>query len=961
MTHERDISERLISTCDAIAPAKMPTVLVAFAIAAISLLASDALAGQRPAIPLSPDFDYSQICVANTGPAQPRDWAQWDGKSAGNVSLDAMLQDAQTLYSPFSRYARSPATAARLSLYLSQQAFPGSGRAFYLYGRILAESNTASSHFDQIFQSETEALKRGVPEAGTFLGKLYRRGELVPADLKVAQSYLVAAANAGDRAADLELARLYMREPQLTDRSDDGPLQLGRVLARMSENLGKGDCSVLNGFAEILVDPDLGLDDPEGSARWLRAAVRVGDLRAISTLAKRYMEGDKGVAVDRQSAAELLRQAAAMGHSASRLSLADLILSDSVDGKGRAEAFKLLAQEEERGNPAAYQMQAAFYRGSYGTPADPALERRNLEKAAALDDVDLRVLDRLGSVYANGSGGPVNLELAKQTLVRSAGLGSARAAFELYSLASGQAPAMVLDRMPLDYLKEASDGGLASAMRERSSLYACGAGVDKDAVKARTWLEKAAAAGDSESLMMLADAAFKEQHADSDAVGFGFLQKAAARGDVEAMMRVSLAYRDGRGTAQDVAASEEWRRQAVAADGGIAVLAEARTLLVPENGQERDALKARSMLEKAASSGSADLLFELGKLYADTDPALDMDRPRANALFIEAAEKGSVSAMLRLVDFKVTAGEGGGRDWHQWLARARSTGDLRATLKEAETETEDDRKVAILAPVVARPMCLGKDRLQVALAVRDIRNFHDDYIRLFDQLIADDGDEPGIQYQIARFLLSERPEEKARAIDIMASAASGGKREAMRELGRIYSTGKLVPVDQAEASKWLFKAARLGDAGALESLIDLILAQQISLDRPMAGDQEVEKLLQDLAAQNSPQVAMLMSKLYLRLADGSPAFRELGKIWTLKAAELGNGQAMLNASDFYATGTHGFDQSNTESTKWLSKAARAGFRGAFEKYAIALQIGFGTQPDVEEAQQWLSRSTTLAN
>jgi len=961
MTPEHDIPEPLKSACHTVASARMVKVLAAVGIATISLLASDALAGQRPVIPLSPDFDYSQICASNAGPPQPHNWAQWDGKSAGSVSLDAMLQDAQTLYSPVSRYARSPATAARLSLYLSQQAFPGSGRALYLYGRILADTNTVSSHVDEILKSETEAFKRGVPEAGTFLGKLYRKGELVPANLKIAQSYLLAAANAGDSGADLELARLYAREPQVTDTPDAGALQLSRILARMSENLGKGDCSVLTGFADILVDPDLGLDDPQASTRWLQAAVRIGDLRAISTLAKRYMQGGKGVDVDRERAAELFRQAAAMGHSASRLALADLLLSDGVAAKGQNEAFKLLAQEGERGNPAAYQMQAAFYRGSYGTPTDPALERRNLEKAAKLDDVDLRALERLGSVYASGSGGPMNLELAKQTLVRAADLGSARAAFELYNLASGPAPAVMLQKMPLDYLQEASDGGLASAMRELSSLYACGAGVDKDAVKARTWLEKAAAAGDSESLMMLADAAFKRHDPKSNAVGFGFLQKAAARGDVEAMMRVSLAYRDGRGTARDVADSEDWRRQAVAADAGIAVLTEARTLLVPESGQERDALKARSMLDKAASDGSADLLFELGKLYADSDPALDMDRPRATALFIEAAEKGSVSAMLRLVDFKVTADEGGGFAWHEWLARARSTGELRAALKEAETEPEDARKVAILAPVVARPICLGKDKLQVALAVRDIPNFHDDYIKLFDQLIADDGDEPGIQYQIARFLLSERPEANAHAIAIMTRAAGGGKREAMRELGRIYGTGKLVPVDQAEASKWLFKAARLGDAGALESLVNLILSQQTSLDRPMAGDQKVEKLLQNLAAENSPQVAMLMSKLYLRLADGSPAFRELGKIWTLKAAELGNGQAMLNASDFYATGTHGFDQSNTESTKWLSKAARAGFRGAFEKYAIALQIGFGTQPDVEEAQQWLSKSTTPVN
>lgn len=70
---------------------------------------------------------------------------------------------------------------------------------------------------------------------------------------------------------------------------------------------------------------------------------------------------------------------------------------------------------------------------------------------------------------------------------------------------------------------------------------------------------------------------------------------------------------------------------------------------------------------------------------------------------------------------------------------------------------------------------------------------------------------------------------------------------------------------------------------------------------------------------------------------------------------------MLNVSDFYAAGTHGFEHSDTKSTEWLSKAAHAGYRGAFEKYAIALQIGFGTKADTEEAQRWLTKSTDLAN
>ena len=46
MTPEHGISERLISAYDEIAPARMVTALMAFEMAAVSLLASDALPGQ---------------------------------------------------------------------------------------------------------------------------------------------------------------------------------------------------------------------------------------------------------------------------------------------------------------------------------------------------------------------------------------------------------------------------------------------------------------------------------------------------------------------------------------------------------------------------------------------------------------------------------------------------------------------------------------------------------------------------------------------------------------------------------------------------------------------------------------------------------------------------------------------------------------------------------------------------
>ncbi|WP_028744974.1 tetratricopeptide repeat protein [Rhizobium mesoamericanum] len=924
-------------------------------------LATNAIAATaaQTLIPLSPDFDYSHICVQPPAVPAPRNWNRWDGKSQSTLSPDDMLRDAQTLFDPYSLYQRSPATAERIALYLSQVPFAGAGRALHLYARILADDDNASLHADDIVRVETEAIKRGTIEAGTFLGRLYREGRIVPADPKKSQTYLTAAANAGDPNAEVELARLYYRNPQIAESGDASRLYLNRAVSKMSERLGTGDCSVLTGFADILVDPDLGLDDQQGAAQWLQAAVKLGDVRAMSTLARRYLQDSD--AANRQQAMTLLRQASALGHSASRLTLADLLLSTSPEGSSKNEAFKLLAQEAERGNPRAFEMKAAYYRGTYGTEANPGLELQSLQKAAALPDVNLRTLEQLGIMYARGSAGAPNFELAKQTLVRAADLGSPRSAFELYNLASGEKPSIRLDKDPLTYLKAAADHGLGVAMSELSSLYSCGEGVEKDRAKAHVWLEKAAAAGNAASLLTLADEASAKRTYDGNAIAFKFLMQAAEQGDVEAMMRVSLSYRDGRGTTKDAAAADAWYKRAMTADAGVATLTEAQAVLSPDAPEERDAIRARTMLEASTQSGNPDLLFELARLYIDPDPTLEPDPKKATALFVAAASKGSISAMLRLVDMKVTAADGGGADWQRWLARANATGDLRALLKQAEFESDPERQAAIFKAALSRPLCQEKEKVQVAVAIRTVPRFKQDYLGLFDQLMAEPMKDPGSEYQVARIMLDERPAEKAKAIELMKAAAEGGKREAMREIGRMYSTGEGLPVDENNSYMWLLKSARLGDEAALQSLVTEILSQQATLDDPSRGDEKVEALLRDLAAQNSPQVAMFLSRLYLRLSEGSPAFTQAAKTWTLKAAALGNGSAMIKVSDFYAAGTHGFEHSDTKSTEWLSKAAHAGYRGAFEKYAIALQIGFGTKADSEEAQRWLSKSTDLAN
>src|SRR6478736_4101760 len=93
------------------------------------IVATDAIAAPGTLIPLSPDFDYSHLCIAPPAVPAPKNWSNWDGKSASTVSPDDMLRDAQTLFNPYSRFSRSPATAERIARYLTEVPFAGSGRA----------------------------------------------------------------------------------------------------------------------------------------------------------------------------------------------------------------------------------------------------------------------------------------------------------------------------------------------------------------------------------------------------------------------------------------------------------------------------------------------------------------------------------------------------------------------------------------------------------------------------------------------------------------------------------------------------------------------------------------------------------------------------------------------------------------------------------------------------------------
>jgi len=108
-------------------------------------------------------------------------------------------------------------------------------------------------------------------------------------------------------------------------------------------------------------------------------------------------------------------------------------------------------------------------------------------------------------------------------------------------------------------LTEKANTGDIKAIRELSTAYLEGNGVEQDFTEAFEWMEKAAELGDAESQSDLADVLHNmEKHEES----FQWMQKAAEQGFPRAQYNLGCLYRDGIGTSKNREQSLLWFQKA---------------------------------------------------------------------------------------------------------------------------------------------------------------------------------------------------------------------------------------------------------------------------------------------------------------------------------------------------------------------------------------------------------------
>ena len=161
------------------------------------------------------------------------------------------------------------------------------------------------------------------------------------------------------------------------------------------------------------------------------------------------------------------------------------------------------------------------------------------------------------------------------------------------------------------------------------------------------------------------------------------------------------------------------------------------------------------------------------------------------------------------------------------------------------------------------------------------------------------------------------PAETVGPIELRQAAADGDVR-AQFEIGAIFSEGRAVEQDFAEAAKWYERAAAQGFAPAQYRLGNLYEAGQ-GLDK----DLEVARLWYQRSAEGGNRMAMHnLAALHAGGELGSQDF-ETAAEWFTKAADLGMTDSQFNLGMLYARGL-GVEQDFEQSYKWFSLAARSG-------------------------------------
>ena len=385
---------------------------------------------------------------------------------------------------------------------------------------------------------------------------------------------LRAAAEAGDSAAALALARSLFNDPD-PEKQAEGVGYLERAAEA-------GAREAIEQLGELYADGGYGVvPDPAKARETYERAVKAGSLEALASLGQLLLNTDFS-AEGQKRGLEMLEQAAEAGQVAAANRLAEIylgglgvdpdvekalhyygvgLINDSegaVVGLGDAlrtgtrqlapnpkVAMDLFQRAADKGEAGAMRRIASMYLNGEAVAQDVVRAEQMLTELAEAGDAQSFV--DLGDLYREGTFVTADMPKAVGFYEKASALGFNAGTTRLAGLYLAGAEGVPINvKRSLDYYNEAVEGGSTGAMRSLADLYLEGTILNPDPERAIELLERAATFGDSASAERLATIYAQNDPfpADYEKVK-SYLDLALAMGNTRAVINVATAIAEG--------------------------------------------------------------------------------------------------------------------------------------------------------------------------------------------------------------------------------------------------------------------------------------------------------------------------------------------------------------------------------------------------------------------------------
>ncbi|OJW47575.1 MAG: hypothetical protein BGO67_04305 [Alphaproteobacteria bacterium 41-28] len=392
-------------------------------------------------------------------------------------------------------------------------------------------------------------------------------------------------------------------------------------------------------------------------------------------------------------------------------------------------------------------------------------------------------------------------------------------------------------------------------------------------------------------------------------------------------------------------------------------VAQKRLIEVYSGGTEeikKDDELASKWLIKSAQQGSPEASYRLANEFFSEE-----NRDEAIRWLIKAAQGGHTQAMSDLSK-RYSSGSGVTQDEEEaiyWLACCAQKGDAQAAYDLARFYSEKD------------------ERKTIRWLIQAMTNKHEEAENLLTEIAAKGNIEA--KFRLGFFLISRPfvkgktiPESYQKGLDLVTEAAHLGFPAAMRELGGIFSEGKVkVEKNIYEGANWLLKAVERGDTVAVQKLTSLIETSHHLFENNPSGKFILGKYFFSCLKDKGRGVDFVLSAAYtgLRAAEcyiskccleGNQVEKNVAKAvsWFLSSkmddceeekelarqivlelealAEVGDNTSQFALSRFYLEG-YGVAVDKSRGLFWLQAAVRNGHEEA--KAQLDKMISAGSQ------------------